>query len=361
MNSNHLNTQLITILDNLEEGIIAFDGDERLVFYNGTAATILGLRIGSRKEYRARDLFQAKNPDFLGLLREALNGKTEGSTAETAYRRGKRELMLRAHLYRTEAGFLFIIIQDVTELWWLHRKERSLARQVHRQYENLVESLRQIADSVAHEVRNPIVSIGGYANLLLRKCSQEKRDIDEIKKFLGYIRDDAERLNRIVSGVERYSDLADVRFTYQDIVPVLERVTNRARTSAAGKQIVFHGDSMKASEYFVWMDREKLEGALDDIAGRLMDACRARRRFGIVASFTPMEFALRLECDAAGMKDEDIQFIFDPFFNGSGGINLAAAQRILVLHGGLIRASRKGATGLTLRVTLPKEKRLERS
>jgi signal transduction histidine kinase len=355
-----LGTQLVMILDNLEEGIIAFDDGEQLVFYNGTAATILGLRLGKRREYRAAGLFRAKNPEFYGILGEAIRGGLTGDFIEVIYRKGKRELKLRARPYRAGGGLLFLIIQDVTELWWLHRKERSLVRRLHLHYENLIESLRQIADSVAHEVRNPIVSIGGYANLLLRKCADREHDAAEIRKYLGYIRDDAERLNTIVSGVERYSDLSDVRFAREDIIPLLKEQFTRARVLAEKKSLAMRGGELREAEYLAWMDREKLGNALGDIVGQSIAASRARSRFLIDASFTPFVLSLRVEFDTGSLKDEGMHFIFDPFYNGPGGINLAAAQRIIILHGGIIRVAKREPRGLVLRVTIPRERRLER-
>ncbi len=349
------------ILDRIEEGILVFDANERLLYLNRAASSLLRVPARFRKAQGARELLEKENPELFGIIHEVLAGAAGGGTVETVCRRGGRELKLRVHLEREEDGTLFLALQNITELWWLHRKEQTLLRRLHQNYKNLMESLRQIAESVAHEVRNPIVSIGGYANLLLRKCDTGKHNPDELRKYLEYIIADAERLNGIVAEVERYSDLSEARFTRKNIIPLIRGSFRAVRRLGKKRNLNIQVTDPEAKEYSLWMDSERLAAAIEEVLTRSATACPAGGHYIAETAFTPFEMSMRVEFDAAEIQESDIHFIFDPFYTTGGGVNLAAAQRTIVLHGGLIRASRRGATRMVLRLTLPGEKRLGRA
>lgn len=352
--------------NSLSEGIVIIHEEGDVLFINRAASFLTGIRSPGNGTAGSRELFKNAGSEFLSLLDNVLAKGKKVSDREILYRRGKKELRLSVSSLKTAELTAWgpvhvILIRDITEVWRLHCKERALLNQLRKNYLYHIESLREIADSVAHEVRNPISSIGGYAELLIKKCEEGNHNNSELKKYLTYIRDDADKLDRLVTLVENYSDISDVTFTKENAASFFRRLLRDARAEAAGNGITIQAPDIRSPRYVAYIDRGRMETAFRDIFHKSIHLASPGRPLCIDIRFTPYEIQVLVEFNTEKITRDDIHFIFNPFTLTSPrehSFNLAIAQRILILHGGMISMSLHDKGIIRGRVSFPREKRL---
>lgn len=347
----------------LNEGIILLDHQRRVSFINSSAKSILGIRKG-RATPALETILQRKD-ELGGLIRRSLERGRDIINSEIAYTLKSREKKLLITVIfitvdSAQSPSLLIICNDITKLWKLHRKERELLRQLRENHVDHMESLRQIADSVAHEVRNPIASIGGYANLLLKKINLFGKEAKSVKKYLHYIRKDAERLNAIVEQTEKYSDIREIHFKKENIVTLFNEVFRYALRLAKKQGIRIEIQKEDRGQYILYIDRAKLKDSLKMLFKYTIQISEANSTLAMSLSFTPYDLEMSIDIPTEMVSEDETQFLFDPFFSSTQepNLDLTIVHRIITLHGGIIRSERGKRNNLIFTISLPKEKRL---
>lgn len=348
----------------LNEGIILLDNQRRISFINSPAKSILGIRKGRTKH--ALEAHLKQKDELYGIIRRSLERGKDIINSEITHslkRREKKLLITVLYLSDLEDAqnpSLLIICNDITNLWKLHRKERELLQQLRENHVDHMESLRQIAVSVAHEVRNPIASIGGYANLLLRKIDEFGNQAKSVKKYLQYIQEDAERLNAIVEQTEKYSDIREIHFKKENIVTVFDEVFRYALRLSKKQSVRIEIHKEDRELYTLYIDRARLKDSLKKLFKYTIEISEANSTLATSLSFTPYDLEMSIDIPTERISEEDAQFLFDPFFSGTQELNfdLTIVHRIITLHGGIIRSERGKRNNLIFTISLPKEKRL---
>ncbi|HEX7238646.1 MAG TPA: ATP-binding protein, partial [Longimicrobiaceae bacterium] len=217
-------------------------------------------------------------------------------------------------------------------------------------------SLGLLASGVAHDLNNPLASISGYAQLLLRGEADGER-AEDLRRILREV----ERCRGIVGSLLRFArsrpperrpvDLAEA---LRSVLELRERDLRAAgvRTGLhlAGPLPVLPGDENQLQQVFLNI-LLNAEHALHGGGGTLRvtagpGECAAGP--GVWVDFYN---------DAPPIPPEALPHIFDPFFTTKSkdegtGLGLAVSQRIVREHGGEITVS-SGAEGTTFRVCLP--------
>ncbi len=275
-------------------------------------------------------------------------------------------LRLGLHTYRSDsiirkarAGTL-IIFSLITVAWGMvfllnryavredrHKREMAQRREMAR--------LGEMGAVIAHEIRNPLAGIKGYAQLL-----QEKQENGEDGLFTGLIVNEAIRLEEILNGLLAYTQSGSGTLVP---VPVHEAVTSALavvspEAAASGVDIdcflddslMIDGNLNRLEQLFLNLFRNALQAMPDGgtlrVAGR-----RAGSNVQVLVTDT-----------GHGIAKEDMNRIFEPFFTTKArgtGLGLALCQKILEEHKGTIVAESLQEKGTTFRVTFPDPKRKE--
>jgi len=358
----------IELINRLREGVLVLDEQKNVIVRNSAAESILGLRIKPRDRINIENLFRSRNPEMYRFLFQAFQSCDNHQDYEIVYHRKSRAVRLLASTYAHWEGnspreyFFFIVLRDITEVWRLVQREKHLLVQLRKSYMDQMENLRQIAQSVAHEVRNPIASIGGYANLMLRKLDEGEMSGTDFANFLNIIRSDTERLHRIVDQVEKYSDSSEITLRKENIVSLFRQMVDYGKKLSEEHRVAFEAPRIRPDEYLVYIDRPRLKLGLYNLVRHSILLSRRESRLKAYLNFTPFEvdFMLDIHTD---MQKEETSFLFNPFYstgNRELSFDLALAQRIVMQHGGVIRAVWKPESVLRLHLSMPREKRLDR-
>ncbi len=353
----------------MEEGVLVLDERRAVILKNRAAEKIIGHRLNPASRTCIDTLLADANKPFCTLLGGAILSGESFSNREIAYRRRNREARLLvsvfSHTYPppARATHLYVLLRDITRLWRLHVKEKQLMAQVRKNYIVQMENLRQIAESVAHEVRNPIASIGGYANLLVKKMDEGKGSAQEYRKFIAYIREDAERLLALVSEVEKYTDNSGVRFSRENVMRVVADSLIFAKRIGTRTGVKVEAPQVEPAECLVFIDPARLKAAFRNLVRQAITLSSGTEPVTIHLHVNPFEIVFAVDISTK-LPREDVPFLFNPFFSAQEhkmNFELANAQRVLMLHGGMISTHWGGEERLTFRLSMPREKRLLRT
>jgi nitrogen-specific signal transduction histidine kinase len=352
----------------MDEGVLVLDERRVVIVKNRAAEKIIGHRLNPASRTCIDTLLAESNRPFCTLLEDAIASGESFNNREIAYRRRNREARLLvsafSHTYPPPARttHMYVLLRDITRLWHLHVKEKQLMAQVRKNYIIQMENLRQIAESVAHEVRNPIASIGGYANLLVRKIDSGNGCAGEYRKYIAYIREDAERLLALVSEVEKYTDNSGVRFSRENVMRVVADSISFAKRFGTRTGVKVEAPQVEPAECLVYIDTARLKAAFRNLVRQAITLSSGTEPVSIHLHVNPFEIVFAIDINTK-LPREDVPFLFNPFFSVHErmmNFDLANAQRVLMLHGGMISTHWGGEDRLTFRLSMPREKRLLR-
>jgi PAS domain S-box-containing protein len=207
--------------------------------------------------------------------------------------------------------------------------------------------------TICHEIRNPLVPIGGFA----RRVSQDPNISQASREMLDIVQQEVSRLERLVSDLNDLSKISNYHFTYTDCSLLLKYAAELMNEQAKeeGKTIVFYKSGAIPR---LWADKDKLNQVVINILRNALQASPAGSR--VVINFhtalRPGYVTISIKDQGKGISPEDLPQIFKPFFTttkGGTGLGLSMARRIVEDHGGFMALKSELGRGTEAMVYLP--------
>ncbi len=258
---------------------------------------------------------------------------------------GKRQD--RIYLFSLAAGMVLMGAALLIALYYAQRAQESRRRQfaAEGQVRQLEEEVRRkdklaaignLAAGVAHEIRNPLSSIKGYATYFGQRFPEGSED----RQAAAVMVREVERLNRVITDLIGLSRPTDVHAKPVDIFPILEHSLHLLRPDAEKKQVTLLLRKPKRPLPKVLLDVDRFGQALLNV---YLNAIEAMTQGGeVIISATVLEknfLALEIRDTGPGIEEQHLQHIFDPYFTTKGhgtGLGLATVHKIVTAHGGEI-------------------------
>ncbi len=358
------------IVNAMSDGVMVINREGSITLTNPALENILGLSQAEMVGKGWAELFfgQPENDRFNDVVVDVIQNQVCHYNQQVAYYppQGRpRELIVTTNLLtgaesdsRPMWGML-VVFKDISELTDLHQREQELLERTRRLYQEKLEGLDRLARAVAHEIRNPVMSIGGLTQRLLSRCPADNPDCQYYQRIL----EGSRRLETIVAQVHDYSALPAPHPVDLDLGPWLEGVVQdyEPRCQSLGVNLIRPAEpGAEASFPSVWArgDPKLLARALRVIIDNALEAMPrgGRLTLELGRSDDPPWAWVRVADSGRGIRPDDLPFIFDPFFSTKAngvGMNLAIAKRVLDEQEGKIEVESQPGHGASFRLLLP--------
>lgn len=231
------------------------------------------------------------------------------------------------------------ILSDVTELKNLRERVIKTDR---------LAALGEVAARVAHEIRNPLVSLGGFARRL------EKQLNGNLKEYADIIAKEVERLETILNEILSFVKETRVRKVIVGAQKLMEEVVSLIRSEMNDRGISLVTDFGDPIELFV--DPNRVKDALLNIVRNAVQAVEGGGAVSLRIYRKDLDCIMEISDTGPGISREHLPFIFDPFFTTKKegtGLGLAVTHRIIEEHDGRIEVESGEGKGSTFRVLIP--------
>jgi two-component system sensor histidine kinase HydH len=334
-----------SLVENMPMGLVAIDQQERVIAFNQTAESILRRPAGDAMGKKAMEVL----PDTCGkLLRDLEEGsiiiqkEVECSVEEGAIIPLE---VIAASLRDQEEDFLgyVFLFRDMTEI-------RHLKREIERSQR--LASLGSLAAGVAHEIRNPLSSIKGFATYFRERYRENQED----SRTADIMVKEVERLNRVIGQLLEFSRPLEMKLERRAMEPLILHALKVMEGQAREKGITVRTD-LPHSAPEVMVDPDKMEQVLLNL---YLNAIGAMEKGGVLSVALRTDPGRRVRIvisdTGSGIRKEDLPRIFDPYFTtrpAGTGLGLAIVHKIVEAHDGEIRVESETGKGTAVSVILP--------
>ena len=255
-----------------------------------------------------------------------------------------------------EGGETFLAF-SFHEIQRLKRLEREKLEMRHRA------SLGMMVEEMAHQVRNPITSIGGYARRLRKgPVSSLKTEV-----YLDRVLQETTRLEEMIRRMEELVRIPRPVFQKENILEIVERILQTVSEGEKAKGVSFNLEegSLKGDECF-YVDRSLVARAFSHILENSIESVRYqkgkkdRNRIRVSLACDEEHTEISVSDRGEGISKKNVGRIFEPFFStrpGQVGLGLTFVKRVVEDHGGKIRIDSRLRSGTTMTLIFPKDRR----
>ena len=327
------NEELKAILESIDDAVFLVDGNGNCEA-NNTAAKDLSVK--------AKGEIVNLSPE----ISKRIQAKKRVSNFEFTCRLEQEEVSMLLNvlpLKDSQENVFVIILKDITDY-------RQLQERVER--EGRLSELGQVAASVAHEIRNPLAAIEGFARLL-------ERDLGDVQASMaGKIVKASRQLNYVVTNLLTYTKEQGLQLFPYDMKNTVEEAADLVIPMAEDRDIAFDMDLEEGLS--LAMDSAQIKQLLLNLFINAVQACPVKSNGAIQVKLFEQdsEVIVTVQDNGCGIPQSKIDKLFNPFFtmkDGGIGLGLAMCQRIADAHHGKLSAESEEGSWTKFTLTLSRQ------
>jgi signal transduction histidine kinase len=214
-------------------------------------------------------------------------------------------------------------------------------------------AMGNLVQGVAHEIRNPVMTIGGFAQRIKKELGGQEK----LVKYVDIIIDETNRLENLVKRIREFSKVQLCIPTLESPEIVLLEALKQAKPAAEkqGVEIVTeipsHLPKMK-------LDANQLLTALDNLLENALEAMPGGGILTLKSKHTGSQLLIVLDDTGCGMGKESLASAYDPFVTSKtkgAGLGLTLVHQVVTNHNGEIHLSSEVNKGTVVTIRLPVE------
>lgn len=337
--------KLTAVLNSMADGVIAVDHKKRILLTNPSADGLFSIPLRSAQ---GKELLHSIRHFELNQLFDKVLAKGEGCEGEFTIPYPE-EKIIRAHVaplsgYSGQIAGAVAVFRDVTELRRLERMRS------------------EFVANVTHELGTPLTSIQGFIETLLEGAVDEPATA---RRFLTIIKDEADRLGRLIKDLLDLSRIenkrADYHFETVNIAEVLFAVQALLEGEGAKRNVTLTVD-VPERNLTVWGDFDRLRQIFINLVENAIRYSKSGGNVYIRAEEKQGEVHVSVEDQGIGIPKEKIPRLFERFYRvdparsralGGTGLGLSIVKHLVEAHRGRVTVKSEVGKGSTFTVILP--------
>lgn len=331
------------LVKNMPIGLIALDEQDKIVTCNETAALILSIDCNYAAGKQAISILPDPLPEIFTELTlrkkpvekdlQILAGEDKSKTLE----------IVAASLADNEIPTgKIMLLRDVTTF---RQMEKEVARSRH------LTSLASLAAGVAHEIRNPLSSIKGFA-VYFRELFPEN---NEERSIADTMIAEVERLNRVISQLIEFARPLTLKREKTSFIDLIRHTLNLLAADIKKNRINVTIDAAPDPPQ-AEVDSDKVKQVLLNIFLNSLAAMKEGGDLTVKLTVLQDKIILIISDTGTGIEKKDLPRIYDPYFTSKPagtGLGLAVVQKIMEAHGGTINVESTAGRGTDVRLQFP--------
>ncbi|MBN1531412.1 MAG: GAF domain-containing protein [Spirochaetes bacterium] len=218
-------------------------------------------------------------------------------------------------------------------------------------------AIGRISAHIAHEIRNPLVTMGGYARRIfqLARDREKGKDVSGIKDAAMIILNESERLEKILSNVMDFTRPSRYIREFNNINEVIEDTVNLLKNLFLEKKINVE-TNLETDVPLIKCDFNQMKQVMLNLLQNSIDVTGPGGRIVISSESTAENIVVRVMDSGSGIDQEDTSVVFEPFFTTKVtgvGLGLAIVKKIIKDHGGDISVRNITEGGSEFVIILP--------
>ena len=346
--ATELRTNIHQLMDRMEDAVLLFGGDDRLLMAGQGAARFLG---GGRWEVMGKPLAEIFPPsgDLGTVIHSAIHVQRNVKDHPVVINRGDSVVRV-------------LVSVEVIEAFPNHERAGTLVtlreadprRQIESELDiaTRLAAISRLTSGAAHEIKNPLNSIALHLEVLKAKLDSTAPDaISEIEVISREIT----RLDRVVKSFLDFTHPIDVKMARVDLSKIAQEVAALVRPDARSQKIEV-GVQAELDEAPMQGDRDLLMQAILNVVVNGMEAMKNGGRLEIQLGEGAGDWVFTVKDEGGGIPDHVRDKIYNLYFTTKGkgsGIGLAMTFRVVQLHGGTIDFTSEPGTGTEFRLRFP--------
>ncbi|MDP2983972.1 MAG: GAF domain-containing protein [Candidatus Latescibacter sp.] len=214
-------------------------------------------------------------------------------------------------------------------------------------------AIGEVSARLAHEIRNPLATIGGFAKSIQKKYDNRERTI----RNANIIVEEVHRLEHILSNVLDFTKIGVLKKTPGDINDLIRKTLSTMEANIVSNGVVVVLDLPEdglAAEF----DETQIKQVLINVIQNSINAMPEGGAIEIKSFDLNNDIHIEIRDTGVGIPKQYLEEIFEPFFTTRGngtGLGLSISQRIVQNHGGVFQITSKEGVGTTVSINLPKK------
>ncbi len=330
--TERVENQLRSVLESLDSSVVMIDTEERITLFNRSAERIYAMKPEEALGKGYAEVFRAQADSHFPLIETLRHNHNQlGHEKYWNIGGGGKPIGFTTSVVKNREGKVLGAVEISTDLTNIKQLQNQM------QHAKTLAALGEMAATVAHEIRNPLAGIGGFAGLLERDLDGDDPRRALVKKIVQGV----SSLNKIVSNLLVYTRHMELNLQRVDFVEWMEEILNYAEIeiSKENKDIVILRD-YKFGKMDARIDPEKFQQVFLNLIFNAIQSIEGKGRITIRADLDEKDFMrVAIVDDGKGISKDIMDKIFNPFFTTKEqgtGLGLAIVQRIVTLHGGSI-------------------------
>jgi signal transduction histidine kinase len=213
-------------------------------------------------------------------------------------------------------------------------------------------ALGKLSKGVAHEVRNPVMIIGGFVRRLQKHLPPD----DPALEMIGPILQSVRRLERMVAEIEEFTVLLEPDLQRRDLTEVIDQVLAASAGALEQRRIAVQR-RVPPDLPRIPLDEHLMGQALSHLIDNAMEAMPQGGQLSLEVTPEPKGLRLILRDTGVGIPPDDMPYLFDPFFSSKPdgtGMGLTKVHQVISDHRGEIQITSAPGQGTAVNIWLPR-------